>query len=412
MIRVFEAFAGIGTQRMALERLGIDHQVVAISEIDSRALAAYQAIHGDCPNLGDISKLKLEDIPDHDLFTYSFPCTDISTAGRQAGLEEGSGTRSSLLWECRRVIEGKRPKYLLLENVKNLVSAKHKPHFDRWLAYLSSLGYTNYYKVMNAKDYGNTPQNRERIFVVSILGDHDPFVFPEPRPCKTVIRDILEPEVGPRYDLHKPFLLKTPEKLFPTREQQQYILALGNSNPSGHGVGGNVVNADGLSPTLLTDGSAKVFVANQPASQTNSQEQPNWEHGKNIWCYATENPQRTVCPTQGCQGGKSAKCHFECLTPQMRQSASIETAYAHAGRIYDPCGLCPTLLTGGDTKVFLDGRIRRITEREAWRLMGVSDEDFEKAVAIGIPSTQLYRQAGNAIVVDVLEAIFGALFQH
>lgn len=171
MLRVFEAFAGIGTQRMALRNLGIPHEVVAISEIDKFAIKSYEAIHGPVNNLDDISKINPDTIPDHDLFTYSFPCQDISVAGKQAGLDINSGTRSGLLWECQKVIATKKPKYLLMENVKNLVGKKHKPNFDKWLDWLDSQGYTNYWQVLNAKDYG-IPQNRERVFCVSILGEH------------------------------------------------------------------------------------------------------------------------------------------------------------------------------------------------------------------------------------------------
>ena len=152
-LRVFEAFAGYGSQSIALRNIGIDYEVVAISEIDKYAIKAYESIHGKVNNLGDISKINVEDIPDHDLFTYSFPCQDISVAGKQASLEENSGTRSSLLWECKKIIEGKKPKYLLMENVKNLVSKKHKPYFDKWLEWLEEQGYSNTWKVLNAKDY-------------------------------------------------------------------------------------------------------------------------------------------------------------------------------------------------------------------------------------------------------------------
>lgn len=127
-------------------------------------------------------------------------CTDISNAGIQKGLAEGSGTRSSLLWECRKAIEIKRPKYLLMENVKALVSKKFLPFYNKWEQYLAGLGYDNYCKVMNAKDYG-VPQNRERIFVVSILGDHKGFHFPEPVPLEKRLKDILEPEVDDKYVL-------------------------------------------------------------------------------------------------------------------------------------------------------------------------------------------------------------------
>lgn len=121
---------------MALRRLGIDFEVVGISEIDKYAIKAYMAVHGDTPNYGDISKIDWSSVPDFDFLTYSFPCTDISTAGQQKGLAEGSGTRSSLLWECRKAIEAKRPKYLLMENVKNLVSKKFTPYLKEWLRFL------------------------------------------------------------------------------------------------------------------------------------------------------------------------------------------------------------------------------------------------------------------------------------
>ena len=192
MLKVIEAFAGVGSQRMALRNLGVKHEVVGIFEIDKFALKSYEAIHGECPNLGDISKIKVEDIPQHDLFTYSFPCQDLSIAGKQKGMIRGV-TRSGLLYECERIIKCCKPKYLLLENVKNLVGKKNKPQFDEWLKFLEDLGYTNYWKVLNAKDYG-VPQNRERVFVVSILGEHEPYNFPLPVKLDKSIKNILEDE--------------------------------------------------------------------------------------------------------------------------------------------------------------------------------------------------------------------------
>jgi site-specific DNA-cytosine methylase len=176
MLNVFEAFAGIGAQAAALRNIGIPHKVVGISEINKWAIKGYMAIHGDTPNFGDITKIDPSTLPDIDLFTYSFPCQDLSSAGLQKGLEEGSGTRSGLLWECRKIIEAKLPKYLLLENVKNLVGKKHKDNFDKWIAYLDSMGYNTYWKVLNGKDYG-VPQNRERVFAVSIIKTHDNGTF-------------------------------------------------------------------------------------------------------------------------------------------------------------------------------------------------------------------------------------------
>ena len=198
MLRVFEAFAGYGSQSIALRNLGIEYEVVAISEIDKYAIKADEAIHGPTNNLGDISKIDPSNIPNHDLFTYSFPCQDLSVAGKQAGL--GKGTRSGLLYECEKIIEAKRPKYLLLENVKNLVGKKFKPQFDGWLEYLEGLGYTNYWQVLNAKNYG-IPQNRERVFVVSILGKHKPYEFPHEKELTTNVSDFLEKNINDKYYL-------------------------------------------------------------------------------------------------------------------------------------------------------------------------------------------------------------------
>lgn len=200
-LRLIELFAGIGSQTQALTNIGIAHKVVAISEIDKYAIQSYEAMHGKANNLGDIRKI--EELPDADLWTYSFPCQDISVAGKGAGIKEG--TRSGLLFEVERLLrvaseKGTLPKYLLLENVKNLVSKKFKADFDKWLDFLAELGYTNYWKVLNAKDYG-IPQNRERVFCVSIRGEHKPFVFPKPKKLTIRLRDMIDETVDERFYL-------------------------------------------------------------------------------------------------------------------------------------------------------------------------------------------------------------------
>ena len=200
-LRLIELFAGIGSQTQALTNIGIAHKVVAISEIDKYAIQSYKSMHGKANNLGDIRKI--EELPDADLWTYSFPCQDISVAGKGAGIKEG--TRSGLLFEVERLLrvaseKGTLPKYLLLENVKNLVSKKFKADFDKWLDFLAELGYTNYWKVLNAKDYG-IPQNRERVFCVSIRGEHEPFVFPKPKELTIRLRDMIDEAVDERFYL-------------------------------------------------------------------------------------------------------------------------------------------------------------------------------------------------------------------
>lgn len=203
-LRVFTAFSGYDSQCLALNRLGIDYDLVGWSEIDPAAIKAHNALFPQYEerNYGDISKIDWSQVPDFDLFTYSSPCTDFSNAGQQAGGEEGSGTRSSLLWECRKTILTKKPKYLLFENVKALVSEKFLYLFEKWCKELESYGYANYYQVLNAKDYG-VPQSRERIFMVSILktdDEPDPYYeFPRPVPLTKCVEDILEDNVPEKY---------------------------------------------------------------------------------------------------------------------------------------------------------------------------------------------------------------------
>lgn len=210
-LRVFTAFSGYDSQCLALNRLRnmfpeFDYTLVGWSEIDKPAIAAHNALFPDAKdkNYGDITKIKWQDVPDFDLFTYSYPCTDISSAGKQQGLSKGSGTRSSLLWECERAIDIKRPRFLLMENVKALVSKKFIGDYHSWVSLLDGYGYASFGKVLNAKDYG-VPQNRERIFLVSIrtdAGEEIPkYHFPEPFPLERCLKDVLEEHVDEKYYL-------------------------------------------------------------------------------------------------------------------------------------------------------------------------------------------------------------------
>ena len=205
-LRVFTAFSGYDSQCLALDRLHrdfphFDYELVGWSEIDKYAIQAHNALYPQWAdrNFGDISKIDWSQVPDFDLFTYSSPCQDFSNAGQQRGGEEGSGTRSSLLWECRQAIIAKKPKYLLLENVSALASKKFLPLFNKWQAELASYGYTNFAQVLNAKDYG-VPQNRNRVFLVSILGDAR-YDFPNPFKLDKRLKDVLEEGVDEKYYL-------------------------------------------------------------------------------------------------------------------------------------------------------------------------------------------------------------------
>ena len=203
IITVFEAFAGYGSQHLALQLLSnlypfLQFIVIGISEIDKWAIKAYKKLHGKrIKNYGNIAKINWLSVPDFMLFTYSFPCQDISNSGNKIGFEEGSGTRSSLLWECKKAIIAKRPKYLLMENVKNIKSPKFEKDLEKWKCFLNNLGYSNYEKVLDAHDFG-VPQHRERYFLVSVLGDND-FEFPKSIQLTQNAGEILEKHVSTKF---------------------------------------------------------------------------------------------------------------------------------------------------------------------------------------------------------------------
>lgn len=202
MLKVLELFAGIGACSKALTNLGIEHEIVDAVEIDKYAVQSFNAVHGTNFEPQDITKWD-KDI-ECDLIMHGSPCQDFSVAGLGKGGDKGSGTRSSLMYETLRIVEKLKPKYVIWENVKNLLSKKHRHNFDAYLQAMGDLGYHSDYKVLNAKDYG-IPQNRERVFTVSVRKDLEAefmiFRFPEPIELKTKLKDILEPAVDEKFYL-------------------------------------------------------------------------------------------------------------------------------------------------------------------------------------------------------------------
>lgn len=396
-LRVFEAFAGYGSQSMALRRLGIDYEVIGISEIDKYAIQAYMAVHGETPNYGDISKINWNEVPDFDFLTYSFPCTDISSAGLQKGLEEGSGTRSSLLWECKKAIEAKKPKYLLMENVKALTYKKFKPYLEKWLDYLKDLGYTNFAKVLNAKNYG-VPQNRERIFVVSVLGEAD-YPFPEGFELDKRLKDVLEAKVEESFYLSKKaidgFISPTL-----TAGGEPPCLFEGITEPD------ELSNDDTKRLNDVCKETEKEIIG---ISVNPNSRKLEFKGAKSI---------SPICPTLRATDYKGPHTVWE-------QDAQIEYKgkklnegdglYLSTSQDFFRGGLdgiSRTLkATNSDAGVVQNYRIRKLTPRECFRLMGVSESDIDKIQSAGISKTQQYKMAGNSIVVDVLYYIFRNLFK-
>ena len=250
-LRVLSLFSGIGAFEMALRNIEIDYELVNFCENDKYAIKSYCAIHGvdENLNLGDITKVSIENLPkDIDLITHGSPCQDFSVAGLQRGGDEGSKTRSSLMWNTVEIIKHCKPKYVIWENVKNVLSKKHKHNFDKYLKTLELLGYTNYWKVLNAKDYG-VPQNRERVFVVSILGEHKPYEFPKPIKLEKRLKDILEIEIDDKYYLSE----KVQKRFKQTKSDNGENSIIGTTAPEFRTIGQRdlVYSKEGIMGTLV-----------------------------------------------------------------------------------------------------------------------------------------------------------------
>jgi DNA-cytosine methyltransferase len=218
-IRLIELFAGVGSQAMALRDLGADFEHHRVVEFDRFAIASYNAIHGtDFPTM-DITQVSGEDLGITDtskycyIMTYSFPCQDLSVAGKQKGMTKGSGTRSGLLWEVERLLNEVEhlPQVLLMENVPQVHSKANMPDFQRWIEFLESKGYCNHWQDLNAKNYG-VAQNRVRCFMVSVFGDYK-YEFPKPIPLTKTMKDYLEDEVDEKYYIDNEKAQKLIDKL-------------------------------------------------------------------------------------------------------------------------------------------------------------------------------------------------------
>ena len=250
MITVNELFSGIGAFRKALEKLDIPYEIIGISEIDKHAIKSYEAIFGATRNYGDISKVKKLDYAD--MWTYGFPCQDVSISGLQGGIVKNI-TRSGLLYEVQRLLvnaalDDELPKYLILENVKNLVGKRFINDFNSWLEWLDGLGYNNYWQVINAKDHG-LPQNRERVFVVSIHKSIDTgsFKFPKGLPLDKKLYDLMEFEVDEKYYLDGKY-----ESILKVNDN--YSILCGGAIGKMHDISRRVYNPEYIAPAMHTCG--------------------------------------------------------------------------------------------------------------------------------------------------------------
>ena len=378
-LRVFTSFSGYDSQLMALRDIGADYECVGWSEIDKWAIKAHNAVFPELAgrNYGDITKIDWNAVPNFDLFTYSFPCTDISIAGKQKGFDEGSDTRSSLLWACRQPIASKRPKFLLMENVKALISEKYRPLFLKWESWLRSLGYVNYTEILNAKDYG-VPQNRERVFMLSILNGCW-YEFPHPVRLEKRLKDVLELEVDEKYYLSET-MLKFLQKQ--TGRNEPFKPA-------------KIADLNGVAMTI----NARVHKMSKQDNyvmQIGATKQTDWNRQQ----YRVYDP-TGISPTITTKSG-----------------GGLEPKILMRGRGFNKGGEAdlPGTITGSawEQNNLLDYAdcIRRLTPRECLRLMDVSDSDINKIQAAGISDTQQYKLAGNSIVKAPMMGIFKNMLRY
>ena len=455
-MKLFSLFSGIGGPEKALKRLGIEYELVGYSEIDKYASKSYSVVHDEpeIKNYWDITKINEKELPDFDLMTWGFPCQDISIAGKQAGIHEG--TRSGLYYDGLRILKEKKPKYSLIENVKALTSKKFADTFESILNDLDQAGYNNYWQVLDAKDYG-IPQHRERVFIVSIRKDiEQDFKFPEKEELKLKLKDLLEEEVEEKYYLSdrmiktfsdmtnrngyirgkcfKPHSLnddrvantiKTtagsrPEDNYVKRKYDEFIDENGYMpeifNPY------NKTEIKDVAKTITgecgstTSSAAHLIKETIKMPEATKKGYAEASDGDGVYINRPHQ-KRGVVQKEKIQTIKTTPDVGVVVEKKIKYEEPLEReGWHHMNKIVlNPEGISTTLHAQSNNSLQKikepSLRIRKLTPLECWRLMGFDDEDFYKAQSVGISNTQLYKQAGNSIVVNVLERIFNNLLK-
>ena len=355
-MKFLDLFAGIGGFRLGMESAG--HECVGFCEIDKFARASYQAIHDtkgelELHDITTVSDEFIRGIGRVDIICGGFPCQAFSIAGNRRGFED---TRGTLFFEIARFASILRPKYLFLENVKGLLNHENGITFETIISTLDELGYNVEWQVLNSKDFG-VPQNRERVFII-----------------------------GHSRRYRSRFLFPLSGENQPTSSQS--VIKIGNVNPSGNGMNGEVYQADGLAPTLTTNkGEGQKIAIKSNTIKQFGVLQPNFNQCGVV--YETDGIAPTIRAYQG--GG---------LEPKIIQRGH---GYNQGGE-HD---IAPTLTSNSyqENNHLSDGfRIRKLTPRECWRLQGFPDWAFDKAQEVN-SNSQLYKQAGNSVTVNVIAAI-------
>lgn len=407
-IRLIELFAGIGSQAKALKNIDASFETYKVVEYDSNAIKSYNAIHNTDFVVQDITKINSSDLCIVDtnkyeyIMTYSFPCQDLSLAGNQKGMGKGNSTRSGLLWEVERLLKGcvELPQILLMENVPQVVGKANFKDFREWEIFLEDLGYSNYFKLLNAKNYG-IPQNRNRCFMVSILGNFY-YQFPCKKKLELKLKDMLEDEVDEKYFLSDKLIT-----CFSSMKNRNGLIRGLRFRPryKNDEFAWTITTCPGSRPTdtFIIE---PIIAAIRGRKDENDSYKQNLEvnrDGVSNTLTTVQKDNVVIVPQATKQGYAVARVGDGIYINRTQSKRGVVQKNA-----------IPTLKTSPNDLAVVDDpkemiSIRRLTPRECWRLMGFSDEDFEKASKVN-SNSQLYKQAGNSIVVNVLEEIFKMLF--
>ena len=402
-IRLVELFSGIGFQRMGLELANIPYKVVGTSEIDKYAIQAYEAIHGDNHNLGNIMDIKGKDMPkDIDLMTYSFPCTNLSKAGQQNGM--GEETNSGLVYEVIRILDELKeldnlPKVLLMENVVDLIQAKFVKEFNSDIQKpLRDMGYTNYSFTMNARNYG-VAQNRDRVFMVSILGEYN-YVEPTPFKLEKRLKDYLEDDVDESYylsDKQVGQINSWDSQQNPIDEAKdkdsnhvQCITAKSNTTMSASMV---LLKEHLKIPEATIKGYKKAYDGDGVYIDRPHQKRGVVQSGMIQTLKTTNNDVGVVVGSYDYGSSENFMKNKSRLEPNATISRAIITS-PNVG-----------VAEAKDTQL----RIRKLTPVETGRLMGMNDKQINKQLAV-VSNSQAYKQHGNGIVAHMIAYIVGMMY--
>ena len=394
MIKYLSLFSGIGAFEKAMQNLRIPYDLIGYCEIDKHASKSYSLIHHvpESKNFGDITKIDETKLPkDIDFISYGFPCQDISIAGNLKGFEdeEGNKTRSGLFFDALRIITHTQPQFAIAENVKNLTSARFKKEFDIVLRSLEEAGYNNYWKVLDASDYG-IPQHRERVFIVSIRKDvdHGLFRFPDSMELKTKMIDLLEDKVDDKYFLSEAMwdycLGRGAKKTkFPRKER-----FLSNINRPNQDVANTINVTPGTNPV---DNFIKL------------------RNGHVTFEDFTEETELKFLKIKEA----TKKGYTEAY-----EGDSVNLSYPNSttrrGRVGHQVAqtLTTSPMMGGVVMKDDELMIRKLTPKECMRLTGFTDEDWQSLVDGKVSDTQIFHASGNSIVVDVVECILCQIFDE